>query len=98
MSSGGATEQLITDDLAEQVSSGSGIYYQSISLPDAGSTQPGLAFGTEVVLPPGRYYALYFISDLSDVQATLDYLMNILLDASDVLEIMNIGNALWVTR
>src|SRR5690625_4694999 len=46
MSSGGATEQLITDELAEQVSSGNGIYYQSISLPDAGSTQPGLPFGT----------------------------------------------------
>src|SRR5699024_3596621 len=79
MSTGGATEQLITDDLAEQVSSGSGIYYQSITLPDAGSTQPGLAFGTQVVLPPGNYYALYFIYDLSDVQATIDYLLNVLL-------------------
>src|SRR5699024_6267310 len=77
MSSGGATEQLITDELAEQVASGSGIYYQSISLPDNGSTQPGLAFGTQVVLPPGNYYALYFIYDLADVQATIDYLMNI---------------------
>src|SRR5690625_656097 len=98
MSSGGATEQLITDDLAEQVSSGSGIYYQSISLPDAGSTQPGLAFGTQVVLPPGNYYALYFIYDLSDVQATIDYLLNVLLVAGVVLVIMNIGIALWVTH
>lgn len=98
MSSGGATEQLITDDLADQVSSGSGIYYQSISLPDAGSTQPGLAFGTQVVLPPGNYYALYFIYDLSDVQATIDYLLNVLLVAGVVLVIMNIGIALWVTR
>ncbi|NWN88374.1 MAG: HAMP domain-containing histidine kinase [Micrococcaceae bacterium] len=98
MSSGGATEQLITDDLAEQVSSGSGIYYQSISLPNAGSTEPGLAFGTQVVLPPGNYYALYFIYDLSDVQATIDYLMNVLLVAGVVLVIMNIGIALWVTR
>lgn len=98
MSSGGATEQLITDDLAQQVSSGSGIYYQSISLPDAGSTQPGLAFGTQVVLPPGNYYALYFIYDLSDVQATIDYLMNVLLVAGVVLVFMNIGIALWVTR
>lgn len=98
MSSGGATEQLITDDLAQQVSSGSGIYYQSISLPDAGSTQPGLAFGTQVVLPPGGYYALYFIYDLSDVQATIDYLMNVLLVAGAGLLVMNIGIALWVTR
>lgn len=98
MSSGGATEQLITDDLAQQVSSGSGIYYQSISLPDAGSTQPGLAFGTQVVLPPGNYYALYFIYDLSDVQATIDYLMNVLLVAGVGLLVMNIGIALWVTR
>ncbi|GAA2026673.1 MtrAB system histidine kinase MtrB [Yaniella flava] len=98
MSSGGATDQLITDDLAEQVSSGSGIYYQSISLPNAGSTEPGLAFGTQVVLPPGNYYALYFIYDLSDVQATIDYLMNVLLVAGVVLVIMNIGIALWVTR
>lgn len=98
MSSGGATEQLITDDLAQQVSSGSGIYYQSISLPDAGSTQPGLAFGTQVVLPPGGYYALYFIYDLSDVQATIDYLMNVLLVAGVGLLVMNIGIALWVTR
>ncbi len=98
MSSGGATEQLITEELAEQVASGSGIYYQSISLPDEGSTQPGLAFGTQVVLPPGNYYALYFIYDLSDVQATIDYLMNILLVAGVVLVFMNIGIALWVTR
>lgn len=98
MSSGGVTEQFITDDLAEQVSSGSGIYYQSISLPDAGSTQPGLAFGTQVVLPPGNYYALYFIYDLSDVQATIDYLMNVLLVAGVGLVIMNIAIALWVTR
>lgn len=98
MSSGGATEQLITADLAQQVSSGSGIYYQSISLPDAGSTQPGLAFGTQVVLPPGGYYALYFIYDLSDVQATIDYLMNVLLVAGVGLLVMNIGIALWVTR
>lgn len=98
MSSGGATEQLITDDLSQQVSSGSGIYYQSISLPDAGSTQPGLAFGTQVVLPPGGYYALYFIYDLSDVQATIDYLMNVLLVAGVGLLVMNIGIALWVTR
>ena len=98
MSSGGATEQLITDDLARQVSSGSGIYYQSISLPDAGSTQPGLAFGTQVVLPPGGYYALYFIYDLSDVQATIDYLMNVLLVAGVGLLVINIGIALWVTR
>lgn len=98
MSSGGATEQLITDDLAQQVSSGSGIYYQSISLSDAGSTQPGLAFGTQVVLPPGNYYALYFIYDLSDVQATIDYLMNVFLVAGVGLLVMNIGIALWVTR
>src|SRR5690625_2226679 len=98
MSSGGATEQLITDELAEQVASGSGIYYQSISLPDNGSTQPGLAFGTQVVLPPGNYYALYFIYDLADVQATIDYLMNILLVAGVVLVFMNIGIALWVTH
>jgi len=98
MSSGGATEQLITDDLAEQVGSGNGIYYQSISLPDDGSTQPGLAFGTQVVLPPGNYYALYFVYDLSDVQATIDYLMNVLLVAGVVLVFMNIGIALWVTR
>ena len=98
MSSGGATEQLITDELADQVASGNGIYYQSIALPDAGSTQPGLAFGTQVVLPPGNYYALYFIYDLADVQATIDYLMNVLLVAGVVLVFMNIGIALWVTR
>lgn len=98
MSSGGATEQLITEELADQVASGNGIYYQSIALPDAGSTQPGLAFGTQVVLPPGNYYALYFIYDLADVQATIDYLMNVLLVAGVVLVFMNIGIALWVTR
>lgn len=98
MSSGGATEQLISADLAEQVAAGNGIYYQSIALPDAGSTQPGLAFGTQVVLPPGNYYALYFIYDLADVQATIDYLMNVLLVAGVVLVFMNIGIALWVTR
>lgn len=98
MSSGGATEQLISRELAEQVATGNGIYYQSIALPEAGSTQPGLAFGTQVVLPPGNYYALYFIYDLSDVQATIDYLLNVLLVAGVVLVFMNIGVAMWVTH
>lgn len=98
MSSGGATEQLISTDLKQRVTNGSGIYYQSIALPNAGSTQPGLAFGTQVVLPPGSYYALYFIYDLSDVQATIDYLMNVLLVAGVVLVLMNVLIAMWVTR
>ena len=84
----------ITDDLAQQVSSGSGSTCRSF---DAGSTQPS-AFGTQVVLPPGGYYALYFIYDLSDVQATIDYLMNVLLVAGVGLLVINIGIALWVTR
>lgn len=99
MNSSGVTEDIISDELAEQVRNGTGVYYQSVGLNTGGSQDtPGMAFGTQVILPPGNYYGLYFIYDLSEVQQTLDYLMNVLLIAGAILILLNVGIAIVMTR
>ncbi|WHS28345.1 MtrAB system histidine kinase MtrB [Auritidibacter ignavus] len=100
MSSAGVSEDVITDDLASQVEQGDGIYWQSVAIPSdtGGATDPGLAFGTQVVLPPGNYYALYFIYDISEVQGTLDYVMSVLLIAGAILILLNVVIAVVTTR
>ncbi len=98
-SSSGLTAEVIPDTLAQAVQGGSGTYWQSIALPaDDGGTRPGLAFGTQVTLPPGNIYALYMVYDLSGVQDTLDYLMRVLVVAGAMLVMMNSLIAVYVTR
>lgn len=90
---------VIPEGLAQAVQDGNGTYWQSIALPDSGGgTNPGLAFGTRVTLPPGNVYALYMVYDLSSVQQTLDYLMRVLVVAGAMLVMMNSLIAVYVTR
>jgi two-component system sensor histidine kinase MtrB len=90
---------VIPEGLAQAVQDGTGTYWQSIALPDSGGgTNPGLAFGTRVTLPPGNVYALYMVYDLSSVQQTLDYLMRVLVVAGAMLVMMNSLIAVYVTR
>ena len=80
VSSQGLDADVIPQDLRDAVASGPGVYDASIALPAAdGNTRPGLAYGTQVVLPPGATYALYLVYDLSDVQESLDSVLGVLL-------------------
>lgn len=99
MSSSGASKDIISDELADEVDSGSGVYWQSVSIPDgSGEPVPGLAFGTQVVLPPGNFYSLYLIYDLSEVQSTLDFLTSVLMVAFLFMLVLNTLIAVFTTR
>ncbi|MGO1884012.1 MAG: MtrAB system histidine kinase MtrB [Citricoccus sp.] len=98
-SSSGLSAEVIPAELSAAVQNGSGTYWRSIGLPaEDGGTSPGLAFGTQVTLPPGNIYALYMVYDLSSVQDTLDYLMRVLVVAGAMLVMMNSLIAVYVTR
>ncbi|MFB9070984.1 MtrAB system histidine kinase MtrB [Citricoccus parietis] len=98
-SSSGLSTEVIPEELSQAVQEDNGTYWQSISLPaEDGGTSPGLAFGTQVTLPPGNIYALYMVYDLSGVQDTLDYLMRVLVVAGAMLVMMNSLIAVYVTR
>jgi len=72
--SGQMTSRIVPDDLAERVMNDSGIFWRSIELPTADEDQPGIIFGTKVLLPPGNDYGLYLVYDLSSVQSTLEFI------------------------
>ncbi|VXB51962.1 MtrAB system histidine kinase MtrB [Citricoccus sp. K5] len=98
-SSSGLSTEVIPEELSQAVQEDNGTYWQSISLPaEDGGTSPGLAFGTQVTLPPGNIYALYMVYDLTSVQDTLDYLMRVLVVAGAMLVMMNSLIAVYVTR
>ena len=100
ISSSGVSEDLITQEMSDAVAEDQGIYWQSVSVPVGvgGQTGPGLVFGTQLVLPPGNFYALYLVYDLTEVQSTLDYLTNVLVLALVILLVLNIMIALFTTR
>ncbi|WFP15639.1 MtrAB system histidine kinase MtrB [Citricoccus muralis] len=100
ISSAGVSEDLITQEMSDAVAEDQGIYWQSVSVPVGVGEQtgPGLVFGTQLVLPPGNFYALYLVYDLTEVQSTLDYLTNVLVLALVILLVLNIMIALFTTR
>lgn len=98
MSSAGVSEDIITEDMADAVASDQGTYWQSVGVPTGSQTAPGLVFGTQLILPPGNFYALYLVYDLSEVQSTLDYLTNVLILAMVILLVLNILIAVFTTR
>lgn len=90
---------VIPADLQAAVASGPGVYDASVSLPGpSGETRPGLAFGTQVVLPPGAGYALYLVYDLSDVQDSLDSVLRVLLVFGVGFIAVNVMLASWAAR
>ncbi|MEW1964993.1 MtrAB system histidine kinase MtrB [Micrococcus sp. NPDC078436] len=87
---------VIPEDLQRAVAQGPGVYDASISLPDAaGVPRPALAFGTQVVLPPGAGYALYLVYDLSDVQESLDSVLRVLLVFGAGFIVLNVVLSTW---
>ncbi|MDO5492568.1 MAG: MtrAB system histidine kinase MtrB, partial [Nesterenkonia sp.] len=97
-SSQGVDADIISDELAEAVASGSGQYWQSVALERDGATVPGVAFGTQVTIPPGHAWALYFVYDFESVQESLAFVLRILFLAGAALLVMNMTIAAWVTR
>lgn len=92
-------DDVISADLAEAVAEGSGQYWQSVGIEqEDGQIVPGVAFGTQVQLPPGHAYALYFVYDFSPVQETLNFVLRILFIAAVAVLLMNMAIAAWVTR
>ncbi|MGJ9402320.1 MtrAB system histidine kinase MtrB [Arthrobacter sp. KK5.5] len=96
--SGGLTTGVIPDALATTVRENSGVFWQSIEYPRNNIDVPGLAFGTQVSLPPGRAYALYLVYDLSSVQETLDLIHRVMGIGGIVLLVVTGGIAWYTTR
>ncbi|WP_246262647.1 MtrAB system histidine kinase MtrB [Arthrobacter mobilis] len=92
------TAATIPEALSQAVAGGQGQYRQALELPVGDKDVPGIAFGTQVVLPPGNTYALYLIYDLSSVQQTLDFIHRVLWVGGGLLLVL-IGGVAWlVTR
>jgi two-component system sensor histidine kinase MtrB len=79
------TTQLISQALRDEVAASSSssakqrVYWQSIQIPRAGGSDPGIVIGSSVNLPNSGRYALYLIYNLSDAQQTLTSLQSTLL-------------------
>lgn len=102
VSQDGATAGMLPEDLQQAVTSGQDVYWAPITIPVTENGEPdapGLAFGTQVQLPPERSpYALYVYYDLSSMQATLDSIHGVLWLVGVILLIV-IGGVTWyVTR
>ncbi|WP_307083851.1 MtrAB system histidine kinase MtrB [Arthrobacter agilis] len=102
VSQDGATAGMFPDDLQQAVAAGQDVYWAPITIPVTENGEPdapGIAFGTQVQLPPERSpYALYVYYDLSSMQATLDSIHGVLWLVGVVL-LLVIGGVTWyVTR
>ncbi|MFT4147591.1 MAG: MtrAB system histidine kinase MtrB [Micrococcaceae bacterium] len=72
-SSNGFDPSKIPTDLHEQVSTGNGQYWKVETLDDGqGMKRPALLVGSQIQLPPGINYELYFIYDLTPQQNTMN--------------------------
>ncbi|WP_237202079.1 MtrAB system histidine kinase MtrB [Rothia endophytica] len=73
--SGNTTAADIPEELAQTVSSGRGIYWQSsASVGPDGRTVPTLVVGTKISIPQNPDYAFYLVYDLSSSQNTVNYI------------------------
>ena len=92
-------DEVISQELVDTVADGSGQYWQSVGIErEDGHVVPGVAFGTQVQLPPGHAYAVYFVYDFSPVQETLNFVLRILFLAAVAVLLLNMAIAAWVTR
>ncbi|MDY6055892.1 MtrAB system histidine kinase MtrB [Micrococcus sp.] len=99
LSSPGLDSSVIPDELRRAVAEGPGVVDQSVALPDGnGGTVPGIVFGTQVIVPPGAGYGLYLVYDLSDVQASLDSVLRVLLLFGGGFLVVNVLVAWWAAR
>ncbi|HEY4268522.1 MAG TPA: MtrAB system histidine kinase MtrB [Galbitalea sp.] len=75
--------KLISSELRKRVQAASNaktrVYWQSVEIPKAGGSDPGIVIGSNVNLPNSGNYELYLIYNLGDSQQTLDSLQSTLL-------------------
>jgi two-component system sensor histidine kinase MtrB len=76
----GRADEVVSDSLREQVAAGDlGKYYwQSVTLPVAGTPEPGIVVGSEVAVPGAGIYEMYLLFDLSDVEESLGFVQGTL--------------------
>lgn len=66
---------VIPHELAQSVSQGAGMYWQSSALPgEGGRPVPVLVVGTTLTIPQNPDYTLYLVYDLSGAQTTVSYI------------------------
>ncbi|MDY6051927.1 MAG: MtrAB system histidine kinase MtrB [Rothia sp. (in: high G+C Gram-positive bacteria)] len=87
----------VPEDLAQSVSEGNGIYWQSSSMISAdGRRAPALVVGTSISIPQNPDYSLYLIYDLSTSQATVQYVNLVVWVGFGVLLVV-VLTIVWVT-
>lgn len=95
---GVVTADLISPDLREAISEGTGQYWQSVALDvDGQEDVPGVAFGTQVDVQ-GNPYALYFVYDFSPVQENVSFVFRTMLVAGAAILLINMAISAWVAR
>ncbi len=91
------TKTLVSSALRKIVaaSSGSRVYWQSISIPHTGGSDPAIVIGSRVSLPKSGNYELYLIYDLSDSEQTLGFVQSTLAFGGLALIVL-IGAVTWI--
>lgn len=78
------TENIITEQMREALKTGSGAWWQSVTVPDETDphrSHPGILVGMNVQLPRAGTYELYIVYSLESDQAQVSMVMRILLIA-----------------
>ena len=91
------TRNLVSSALRKVVagSPASHVYWQSVSIPHTGGSDPAIVIGSRVNLPTSGQYELYLIYNLSDSQQTLGFVQSTLFLGGLAL-ILLIGAVTWV--
>ncbi|GAA1820804.1 MtrAB system histidine kinase MtrB [Nesterenkonia flava] len=90
--------EVISEELKEAVLNGTEQYWQPVGIMQDGQEIPGVAFGTQVQLPPGHAYGIFFVYDFSSVQENVNFVFRVFLVAAGVILVMNMLIAAWVSR
>jgi two-component system sensor histidine kinase MtrB len=90
----------VSSKLTATVSGGDGteIAWQSVAIPTAVGTDPGITTGARIDTVAGGVFELYLVYDLADVQQTLDFVQGILVAAGMALVLLFGGVAYLVVR
>ena len=76
---------LISPSLREATAEGEGQQWQSVAIPQGGSTVPGVMVGTTLEVPVAGTFELYFLYSFEPEQQTLDFMQRVLAIAGGVL-------------
>jgi two-component system sensor histidine kinase MtrB len=92
-----STKNLVSSALRKVVanSQAARVYWQSVSIPRAGGSDPAIVIGSSVSLVPSGQYELYLIYNLKDSEQTLSFVQSTLVLGGLAL-ILLIGAVTWV--